>query len=181
MKIEIKGYRSCRGMEDNAYSYTLWCEGRNVADVHYEGTGGPVFFRWKDESAKAPMQAFAQPLAVARAETQEAATRAKVGPGAEHPQGLEWGWWPDHLRKDAQAALEDYLFWMQENKAIMASLKRRMKKNVLVVRAGQAPGEYLAVSVAPTPENIARIAAREKKATVLNTLPESAWFAVLGI
>ena len=183
MNIEIKNYRACAGRQGEAYSFALWCDGRHVADVRYDGAGGAVIFRWLDRAAEAPMLAFAQPLAVAQAEREEASARAK-NPGAPNPPtGAEWGWWPNHLRKNPQAALESHLHWAQEKKNIVAAIKRRVKKAVLVVRAGQAPGEYFTVAAAPTAENVARIARNEtaKKGRVINTLPESEWLSALGI
>lgn len=182
MRIEIKGYRSCRSNEGDAYSYTLQVDGKSVADVQYDGWGGPVDFRWRDERAKAALYAFVQPLAVARAEAEEEAER-KVAKGGRHPRGMEWGWWPKHLREDAQAALEAYLDTLQERTRVLASLKRRVKKSVVVVREGDAPGTYRTVSAPPTPENLARIAEREtaKKGRVLNARPESEWLTMLGL
>jgi len=183
MNIEIKGFRSCRGDEGDAYSYALHVEGKRVADVSYDGRGGSVRFVWTDESVKGSLYAVAQPLAIAQAEREEASARAKAGPNAPHPQGMEWGWWPDHLRKNAQSALESHLNGLQEKKNIVASLKRRMKKYICVVREGQAPGECYTVSAAPTQENLTRISAKEaaNKGRVLNLIPEADWASALGL
>jgi len=44
----IKNLKTCRGMEDEAFSCTLLRDGKPVCDVQYGGTGGPYRFRWLD-------------------------------------------------------------------------------------------------------------------------------------
>jgi hypothetical protein len=181
-KIEMKGYRSCRSNEGDAYSYALHVNGKRVADVQYDGWGGPVDFRWLPgtNAVKAALYAHVQPLVVARVAAEEAALRTKH---TKHPQGMEWGWWAGCLQEDPQAALEEHLNHQQASVKALASLKRRVAKSIVVVREGDAPGTSYTVAAAPTPENIARVEAREsaKKGRVLNTRPESEWLGLLGL
>ena len=44
MKIEIKNYKSCAGDEGDAFSCTLYLDGKRAALVRYAGTGGPFDF-----------------------------------------------------------------------------------------------------------------------------------------
>lgn len=44
MKIQIKNYRSCRANEGDAYSCTLYLDGKRAALVQYQGMGGPTDF-----------------------------------------------------------------------------------------------------------------------------------------
>jgi hypothetical protein len=46
MKIEVQGYRSCRGNEGDAFSLTLVLDGKKAARVTYDGWGGEYRFDW---------------------------------------------------------------------------------------------------------------------------------------
>lgn len=44
MKITIKNYKSCRGNEGDAFSCTMYLDGKRAALVTYDGWGGEYFF-----------------------------------------------------------------------------------------------------------------------------------------
>lgn len=44
MQIEVKNYRSCRGNEGDAFSCTVYLDGKRAALVTYDGWGGE--YRW---------------------------------------------------------------------------------------------------------------------------------------
>ena len=46
MKIEIKSYKSCRAKEGDAFSCTLYLDGKKAAYVTYDGWGGAYRFDW---------------------------------------------------------------------------------------------------------------------------------------
>jgi hypothetical protein len=52
MKIEIKNLKTCRGDETDAFSCTLWVEGRLVAHVRQSGRGGSHSIDWVDGAGK---------------------------------------------------------------------------------------------------------------------------------
>ena len=47
MKLTIKNYRSCAGNEGNAWSCTLYLDGKRAAKVSYDGNGGAPIFLWE--------------------------------------------------------------------------------------------------------------------------------------
>lgn len=51
MTYGIKNLKTCRGMEDDAFSCTLTRDGKAVAEVNYGGTGGCYMFHWLDRAA----------------------------------------------------------------------------------------------------------------------------------
>ena len=53
MTYSIKNLKTCRGMEDDAFSCTLLRDGKPVAEVNYGGTGGCYLFHWLDRAAPA--------------------------------------------------------------------------------------------------------------------------------
>lgn len=44
MKIGIKNYKSCAGNEGDAFSCTLYLDGKRVATIQYDGWGGEYVF-----------------------------------------------------------------------------------------------------------------------------------------
>jgi len=52
MKIEIKNYKSCRADEGDAYSCTMYLDGKKAALVRYGGTGGPLDFDFSVAAGK---------------------------------------------------------------------------------------------------------------------------------
>jgi len=185
MKIEIKKYRSCRANEGDAYSYDVHVEGKRVAEVEYGGTGGPTDVRWLCAPAqRAAILAYAQPLAVAREEREEARKRASSVPGATTgANGIEWGWWAAHLREDSEAALLAHLDWVQESARILAKLRRAAAKEILCRRERDADGRYCAINALPTPLNLAKATAQGLKDgfVVINVRPESEWLSLIGV
>jgi len=183
MKIEIKKYRSCRANEGDAYSYDVHVEGRKVAEVEYGGTGGPTDVRWLvPASQRAPIIAYAQPLAVAREERENARERTSSAPGAtKGANGIEWGWWAGVLREDSEAALLAYLDGVQEDARILAKMRRAAAKEILCRDPGDAPGSYGVIRAAPVPANLTRYEAAKPGRVVLNARPESEWLSLIGV
>jgi hypothetical protein len=52
-KIEVVGYKECRGMEGPAFSYTLVVDGVKAADVQNSGTGGGTYGRFFSKALEA--------------------------------------------------------------------------------------------------------------------------------
>ncbi len=50
--LGVKGYRSCRATEGDAFSYTLTVDGKAAATVTYGGFGGPTDFTFTDPLAE---------------------------------------------------------------------------------------------------------------------------------
>ena len=63
MQAQIKNYRECAGNEGPAFSCSLWIDGVKVAEVRYDGRGGPYMWRWLHDAANATWAAYvkAQP------------------------------------------------------------------------------------------------------------------------
>lgn len=192
MKIEIKGYQAYREMEDDAYSYSVYADKKRVADVSYGGTGGPTEVQWLVPAAQRDLiLAYVQPIAVAREEQSEREERAKAAPGAtKNANGIEWGWWTQHLREDTESALLAYLDKSleeienaRESARILASLRRAAKTKILCRKIGETrPGMYSTLKLPPTPENLRRAETSHPGVWIrLNERPESEWLGILGL
>ncbi len=48
--LALKNYRSCRGMEGDAFSCTLYLNGKRAALVEYRGDGGAYWYDWSPSS-----------------------------------------------------------------------------------------------------------------------------------
>jgi hypothetical protein len=91
--FSIKGYKTFRGREGAGFNATLLLNGKEVAFMSDEGSGGELRIEWKEGYWKTPkdIAAFlASPEAVKIAIKREEAFRKEYGFGADKPLPTTW-------------------------------------------------------------------------------------------
>lgn len=173
MKIEIKNYRTCgAGMEYDAFSYTLWLDGKRAAEISDDGNGGElnvVFLpraagRDRSPKAQAFHDAFVSHVeAVFASDAVSAETRELYdgrGPAAE--AGAD----PEILADRARYAARLRIQGMMEHVLSQAldtfeeerDYKRWCRTKVCFRLRGDKPGEWRIVKAKDSPELRAWIA-----------------------
>lgn len=59
MRLVVKNFKSCRGMDGEAFSLSLYIDGKRAAEIQNSGSGGPNMYRWlqKTPSERTRMEA----------------------------------------------------------------------------------------------------------------------------
>jgi hypothetical protein len=161
----VKGIKSFLGREGYGFNATLYRDGKAVAFVRDDASGGPVDFEWKDHAAP-------------RVEV------SQVYPNRAEP--VTWKATPEEARLHAHTAtlppvqMEEISFQPDSesfvstlvNDALAETewrnrLKRTFKKAIVAV----VDGNVMTFKVEPTPVNFARFRSRYPSAEVLNDQP----------
>ena len=129
MKITVKNYKSCRGNEGDAFSCTVYLDGKKAAHVQYDGWGGEYLWDFTVSDGQmyggtmcAKFKAYCDGLPKQKTSIED----------ADDPTGF-W-----HMQPDMNTLLDDALKLMLENR----QLKRWCKKNLVYRVKGQKEGEW---------------------------------------
>lgn len=176
MDLQIKRLRTARGNETDAFSLDLVCDGKVVAEVQNDGWGGGHHIMWKQnvtQPQRDAITAYAQARAIEHEVANEAAERALNPSAAKRKNGIEWGWYVEHLRAKPHDGLEDWITTAIDLDKIQKRLARAMKKSTLFRLKGDDALAWRSLSAAYSPQTVAQIQKKygAKLACVLNEIP----------
>ncbi len=120
--LSVKGLRSCRATEGDAFSYTLLVDGKPAASVRYGGDGGPTDFRFTD------------PLVEERVHQWCATLPPSPVPGTDHTVATSLDIVMDDVVHDMEQAKADARFGKKQAKDLQTKTLFRLK--------GDAPQSY---------------------------------------
>lgn len=169
MKFEIKKYRSCRGMEGDAFSFDLFVDGKRYAEVIDEASGGPLLIHWGDQ--RKALRQFQGPL------EQEVTQHIESLP----PRSLSEVWgenWrteqPWLLKENPDGTekwdLESFLYHMVADFESERTLRRLCSKKTLFRKPGEPyqEGEYNTLKLPYSPEVRMKLQAKYPGVEILN-------------
>ena len=138
MKITVKNYKSCRGNEGDAFSCTMYLDGKKAALVEYAGTGGEYEFDFSISDKKM--------LGGAMSQKYDEYVREHQMKAEDYKPGDENGEYFLYCGRDI--VLEEFITAMLEER----QLKRWCKTNVVYRFKGDEPGSYFQWKLKWTPQ-----------------------------
>lgn len=170
IQIHVQSYKSVRGDEGDCFEAVITVDGHRLA-VFNDGNGGGNDYRcahrYGRPAKQAELDAYTAGIAAleAAARAHDTAEAAKNGDTNHDPS-----WWS----LTADVLVEDAVNRFQTSKR----LTRWLKQKVVLVEGKS----LFTCRLAPTPENIAKVIARNPNARILNSLPfDAALDAVLAV
>lgn len=144
MKIEVKKYKEFKALVHEGYPFAcqLWVDGKYVADVSYDASGGPYSYYAKDNDALCAVEEWAQ---------------------AQPPRPSAWS---DHLLPvSIDRLVDDAIFAFRVNQKV----DRYRKKGIVcfIKQGGEEDFKKGAFYTAPAGMNVGRVLARYPGATIL--------------
>ena len=143
MKLTVKNIRSCQGMEGEAYSCTLYVDGKRAATAQNAGDGGETRIHFTDPKVRDAVYAYAK-------------------------QHEDYEYMGDSEAWSVQTTLEMLIAKLVDDKAVEKQLKGWCRTQTLFRTDDMPEGEYRTIRAKYSPSVAAHINRVAPGATIVN-------------
>ncbi len=165
---EVRGIKTFNGMEGAGYNATLYRDGKKVAEVIDDASGGPLMFHWadvKDGTSKTTIRGYDGAPREVNCTKEEALLYKYTESLPDHVCSFEG---KDGKPATLQMSPELFVEHLVNDTLLLRDLRRKMKGKVVFVHEGK----LWTMKAEPTPANLQKVRDEYKGAVVLNDLDD---------